>query len=203
MLKTGKRLARWDVINALLARRKGPTSYLEIGVLTGTCGRMVNADRKVGVDTEAWESHYVRRKYHYFYQGKSDLFFSQNKEVFDLVFIDAEHTEVQATRDFDNALACLKLGGYIVLHDSNPPSKEHQLRSDRTGDVWRSVVALRRLPFLNTYTVDIETGVTVVEVLNNRNPLTAPVENYDALARNRIEALGLIKPKEWLRCYGG
>jgi hypothetical protein len=191
------------VINALLARKRGRTKFLEIGALTGTCGHLVDADRKVGVDLEIWDTHYVRRKYHTFYHGSSNAFFAQNKEKFDCIFIDADHSYEQSTRDFENALECLKRGGFIVMHDSNPPTFDHQARLDRTGDVWRTVVALRRLPSLTIYTVDIETGVTVVQVKKNKNPLTLSVPNYDKLKNNRAEALGLISGKEWLRCYGG
>lgn len=197
------RLARWDVIDTLLARRRAPVKFLEIGVLTGDCGRMVKADRKVGVDLVAWDAHHVRRKYDLFFKGSSDSYFAQNREKFDCIFIDAEHTYKQASKDFANASRCLKKGGYVVMHDTNPPSFEYHRRTDRTGDVWRTVVALRKLPDFNAYTVDIETGVTVIEKRKNENPLTLSIADYKQLAANRVTALGLIGAKEWLRCYGG
>jgi len=87
-----------------------------------------------------------------------------------------------------------------VLHDSNPPNFEYQDTPSLVGWVWKTVVALRRLPHLDTYTVDIETGVTVVQVRPNEAPLTlVGIEDYPALEANRAEALRLIDPRTWLK----
>lgn len=196
-----------DVINVLLSTRAPPTSFLEVGILQGECGEMIRADRKVGVDVKLRDG--VEHIYHRLHEGRSDDFFAENEERFDCVFIDGEHTQEQSRRDFDNAYDCLKPGGCIVLHDSNPHSFEHQdtpcdgrqaYPQTRVGWVWKTVVGLRRLPHLDTCTIHIETGVTVVEIRPNSAPLTlVGIDDYAALERHRVEALGLIDAREWIR----
>lgn len=189
---------RMDVINELLSTRPPPTSFLEVGILQGDCGEIIRADRKVGVDVELRDG--VEHIYHRLYEGRSDDFFDQNDESFDCIFIDGEHTQEQSTRDFDNAYRCLKPGGSIVLHDSNPKSFEYQDSAGIVGWVWKTVVALRRVTYLNTQTVRIETGVTVVQARPNEAPLTlVGIENYAALETHRVEALGLVHPRKWIR----
>ena len=50
----------------------------------------------------------------------SDAFFLQNKQLFDLIFIDGLHHSHQVLRDINNALRWLSPSGTIVLHDCNP-----------------------------------------------------------------------------------
>lgn len=190
-------LRRWDVINELIAKRPAPTSFLEVGVRAGECGALVRADRKVGVDPEPQEAAFD--KYAALHVETSDDFFKHNEECFDVVFIDGLHTQAQAMRDVEGAAGCLKAGGYIVMHDSNPPDYAHQATPSLTGDVWKAVVDLRRLPHFDTYTVGIETGVTVVQLRANEAPLTRAVEDYSALEAHRIEALRIIDPYKWLK----
>ncbi|GEM_PF-2771151 len=52
-----------------------------------------------------------------FYQGKSDDFFRQNSEKFDLIFIDADHGYDSVKSDYDHALRALSPNGYIIFHD--------------------------------------------------------------------------------------
>jgi len=192
-----RRMRRWDVLNRLLDRRPAPTSFLEIGVHEGECGERIAAARKVGVDPVLGES--VARKYNTSYETTSDEFFATNDERFDLVFIDGYHTYEQALRDAEGAVSCIKDGGFVVLHDGNPPNYEYQATRHLTGDVWKAVVSLRRMPHLDTYTIDIETGVTVVQLRPNPAPLMLPpVETYAAFEAHRAEALRLIDPLTWL-----
>jgi predicted O-methyltransferase YrrM len=194
--REAKRLRRWDVINRLLAGRKQPTSFLEIGAFGGECGAQIAAQRKVGVDPVLYEG--VAGEYSAFYETTSDDFFALNEERFDLVFIDGYHTYQQALRDAQGALSCIKDGGFVVLHDSNPPNYDYQATPDLTGDVWKAVVALRRLSNFDTYTVAIETGVTIVRRADNPSPLRRAIEDYPALEAHRAEALRLVRPFEWL-----
>jgi hypothetical protein len=161
--EAAKRLRRWDVINLLLAGRKQPTSFLEIGVFEGECGAQIAADRKVGVDPILRDAAKGMGRYSTLCETTSDDFFAGNAERFDVVFIDA-----------------------------------YQATPGLTGDVWQAVVALRRLSSLDTYTIAIETGVTVVQRRENTCPLKRAVEDYPALEAHRAEALRLIDPRTWL-----
>ena len=56
----------------------------------------------------------------------SDEFFSQNKETFDLIFIDGLHIHEQVLKDIDNSLNVLNENGVILLHDCLPAKIWHQ-----------------------------------------------------------------------------
>jgi predicted O-methyltransferase YrrM len=55
-----------------------------------------------------------------FYQMTTDEFFAQNKEKFDLIFIDASHKFDQVKVDFENSVNALEEMGIIILHDTDP-----------------------------------------------------------------------------------
>ena len=50
----------------------------------------------------------------------SDDFFRDNKEKFDLIFIDGLHETNQVDRDIENSLKFINKGGTILLHDCLP-----------------------------------------------------------------------------------
>jgi len=47
----------------------------------------------------------------------SDDFFRQNKECFDAIFIDGDHSYEQVKKDTTNAITCLNPEGIIIWHD--------------------------------------------------------------------------------------
>lgn len=51
------------------------------------------------------------------HRNGSDVFFEQNKDKFDVIFIDGDHRYEQAKRDFDNSVLCMVHNGTIFLHD--------------------------------------------------------------------------------------
>jgi predicted O-methyltransferase YrrM len=74
----------------------------------------------------------------------SDDFFSQNKETFDVIFIDGLHYYDQVSRDFNNSLSCLNKNGIIILHDMMPKEENEAITPipevmphTWVGDVWR------------------------------------------------------------------
>jgi hypothetical protein len=82
--------------------------YLEIGVLNGDTFNAVNAGYKVGVDIEHEAT----------FKGSSDDFFAQNKETFDVCYIDGDHSKDQVIKDFNNAIKVVKK--LIIMHDMFP-----------------------------------------------------------------------------------
>ena len=71
---------RWDVINSYI-RKFGYKDYLEIGIESGVCRDNVIAENKTTVDPDTHANNPT-------FLMTSDEFFSQNKETFDIVFID-------------------------------------------------------------------------------------------------------------------
>lgn len=143
---------RHEVLNAL-AKAYGYKRYLEIGVDNNDTFNAVDMPHKRSVDPNGKATHTMT----------SDEFFKQNEELFDLVFIDGLHEEEQVTRDFNNALACLTVGGAIVAHDCLPPAQPWESPS-LMGTVWRSWARLRATrPDLKMFVVDTDCGCGVIQ----------------------------------------
>jgi hypothetical protein len=173
---------RTDIINSLI-EAKGLQSYLEIGVQRASFNHnLVKCERKVGVDPfpiEPAENQYL---------STSDEFFDSNEELFDLIFIDGDHTEDQVDTDISNALMSLNHGGVIVLHDCLPPSEWHQRPSESNpelpwnGTTWKAVLRhFNSSPYL-CYIVDCDWGCGVIDTTDTtRKPMIQlPRElNYD------------------------
>jgi len=94
---------RQDLFRYLI-QRNAYRSYLEIGCETARTFAQVQLRRKVGVDPRHGGT----------LRMTSDEFFAQNREAFDLVFVDGLHLCEQVLRDVDNAVRCLTPGGCIV-----------------------------------------------------------------------------------------
>lgn len=99
------------------------------------------------------------------FTGSSDEFFKQNKEHYDIYFLDGLHTSEQVKKDFENALRVLSPNGFIILHDCNPLKEEHTIvpRPTKTGhwngDVYKFALNLSINEFYRT--VDIDNGCGV------------------------------------------
>jgi hypothetical protein len=158
---------RTELINYLLDQRNGQR-YLEIGV----CNEQDNfahirCAHKVGVDVRPVTV----------FQGTSDQFFAQNREEFDLIFIDGFHTEEQTLKDIFNAEWCLATGGAIVLHDCMPPDAWHQREPEafREGESWNGTVWKAALRVFNHSThrcvlLDMDWGCGVIDTAQTQVP---------------------------------
>lgn len=137
-------MQRFDIINHLI-KTNGYKSFLEIGTQAKINFSSVQVDRKVCVDPDPDANAD--------FQIPSDDFFTQNKETFDIVFVDGLHHADFAYRDIVNSLKVLNKGGTIVVHDVIPFSYEAQiipLEKAYTigtvawnGDVWKAWIKLR------------------------------------------------------------
>jgi len=86
--------------------------YLEIGIGAGANFKAIQAPVKMGVDPFVFDKGVK--------SVTSDAFFAENREKFDLIFIDGLHHYDQVKKDFESALLCLNEGGKIVIHDVWP-----------------------------------------------------------------------------------
>jgi SAM-dependent methyltransferase len=101
----------------------------------------------------------------------SDAFFADNRETFDVVFIDGLHHYDQVRRDIVNALAVVRPGGWIALHDMFPRDwiEEHvpQIATSRwTGDGWKAAFELAAASGVEFRLVAIDHGVAIIRVLS-------------------------------------
>lgn len=118
----GKIDTRTDLINYLI-KKNNFKSYLEIGVGYGYNFKNVHCKIKHGCDP------YFSKKdgiYCNFikYNMTSDLMFEQMSAdiKYDIIFIDGLHEGNQVLRDIYNSLNHLNSNGFILIHDSLPPS---------------------------------------------------------------------------------
>ena len=91
-----KTQTRFDIINKLINSKKFK-SYLEIGCQSDVNFSKIKIENKVGVDPQSGGT----------LRMTSDEFFSQNKDTFDLIFIDGLHIHEQVLKDIDNSLNVL------------------------------------------------------------------------------------------------
>ena len=151
---------RAAIVNLLLADCPSGR-YLEIGCAGDELFGAVMAGDKVGVDPARGGTHRMT----------SDAFFAENSEArFDVVFIDGLHLYDQVRRDLVNALAAIKPGGWIALHDSFPRDwlEEHVpqiVTSGWTGDGWKVAFELLETEGVDFRLVAIDHGVLVVKPL--------------------------------------
>jgi glycosyltransferase involved in cell wall biosynthesis len=114
----------------------------------------------------------------------SDEFFNQNKEVFDIIFIDGDHSFEQSLADLNNSIKALRVGGFIVMHDAMPVNYEatliasFQKKSAYNGEVWKTVVsAIRGCDNkLQIGTFPYDYGVAVIKKLAPDVPIIKRLE---------------------------
>ena len=142
-------------INHLIKANKF-TKYLEIGVDDPTC----NFDKIICKHKHSVDPCVEFNTDDIDYKHTSDDFFNllDNGELdlpkdykWDVIFIDGLHLANQVERDFNNSLNHLSENGFILIHDTNPPSLLHARedyvlsngnRAPWNGTVWKCVYKL-------------------------------------------------------------
>jgi hypothetical protein len=197
-------MTRTSIISDII-RANNYTTYLEVGVATGeNIRRIVTIPgvRVVGVDPAPLCEHVT-------HPVDSDAFFRDNRQTFDIIFIDGCHIEEQVDKDVVNALSVLNRGGTIVMHDCNPATYEHAtndwLLAEWNGTVWRSAVKIRCTNDAVTLrVVDTDYGCGILtrgaSALYTKADI-ATCLSWDYFAANRGEILNLISCDEFARCY--
>lgn len=133
-------------------------AYLEIGCDQDKLFDAVGVVDKTGVDPRRGGT--VRKT--------SDDFFATNTKKFDFIWVDGLHEYRQVHRDVVNAIAALKPGGFIGLHDMLPLNWkfEHVPRMNLgwTGDVWKVAFEIAATKGLDFKLVTIDHGCGVLQV---------------------------------------
>ena len=155
---------RWDLIEYLINKYKY-SDYLEIGCDQDQLFSKVRIKNKTGVDPISGGN--IRKT--------SDQFFRENKNKFDIIFIDGLHTYNQVKKDILNSISCLKDEGIVLVHDCMPDSLSKQAvpryRMSWNGDVWKAIVDLRQNENLEIYTCKIDQGIGVIKKKRNSSIL--------------------------------
>ena len=165
---------RYDIINKIIIKRNY-TSYLEIGCFKDETFNQINIKKKIGVDPVSGGN----------LRMTSDQFFIENKEKFDLIFIDGLHVYEQVIKDIFNSIKVLKENGIILVHDCLPRKLWYQtptrISDTWNGDVWKAIVECRTLENIDTYTCLADEGIGVIKVQKNNNLLNLNLSNFKNL----------------------
>ncbi|NNE88052.1 MAG: class I SAM-dependent methyltransferase [Silicimonas sp.] len=194
--------SRIAIVNHMI-KMNGYKNYLEIGVRRKSkMFEEIRCESRISVDPDpAAEADF---------QLPSDDYFAQNDHLFDIVFIDGNHTGDQVERDLVNSLERLNPGGVILLHDMNPPTRFHARATYEVGGKlpswngtsWKGYAALRqKRDDLTMCVVDTDWGVGVVHPGSQVRYQGACI-SYADLARDRKALLNLISVPEFLQLYG-
>jgi hypothetical protein len=118
----GSKYNHSDLITELV-KQLDCSSYLELGVYDGvTLSKVKNyVDRLISVDIKDIR----KEKIGEFYLDTTDNFFKNFNDQVDFIFIDADHSFESVKRDFENSIKLLSPFGMIVLHDTDPITKEY------------------------------------------------------------------------------
>ncbi len=173
-----------------------PVRYLEIGVQDPEQNfNQINTSCKTGVDPEIWQSEEMQNQAqifeanyhgapyefpkielpHYdgrFLHGCSEYFWLQNKERFDVIFIDGLHHASAVFWDILNAVWVTDPGGYVLVHDLNPPDEKHQQlpreQKGWTGNAWLGwsifLQFIGTIEAIRTWVLHEDYGVGVINV---------------------------------------
>jgi hypothetical protein len=191
---------RWDVLNKI-GKHIGAESNLEIGCSDGACLSRIQIKKKWGVDPcPHWEA---AKHCELFMSNRSEEFFKVfvgTSQKFDLVFIDSDHRAEVAYSEVESVLGLLSPNGVVVLHDSNPTTREMQIvppiQGEWTGDVWKAIARLRREGDHQVLTVKTDYGCAIVRPFKGTGARkqipTDELLTWEYLDANREEALGLI-----------
>ena len=165
---------RYDIINKIIIKRNY-TSYLEIGCFKDETFNQINIKKKIGVDPTSGGN----------LRMTSDQFFKDNKEKFDLIFIDGLHVYEQVIKDIFNSIKVLKENGIILVHDCLPRKLWYQtptrMSDTWNGDVWKAIVECRTLENIDTYTCLADEGIGVIKLQKNNNLLNLNLSNFKNL----------------------
>ena len=158
-----------------LGKELRPEAYLEVGVYKGETFRKVSkwSRHSVGVDINPDVEKVLRRiENSTFVLGSMGRVFSELKGhgLFDLIFIDADHSKESVLLDFKFAQELLAPKGLVLLHDTWPGSKKFSA-PELCGDAWAAVQDLRnQYPDWSFVTIPAHPGLTLCQ-RNNATPL--------------------------------
>lgn len=163
-------------------RRLSVRSYLEIGCRDDRCFSQINVARRVGVDPVSGGT----------LRMTSDAFFADNRETFDLIFIDGLHHYEQVVRDIRNSLAVLNPGGVILVHDCLPLDAPAQYRAQCqmfwNGDVWKAFLEVRTWSEVDSALALIDQGIGIILPRLNTAPLQLHVDSFLSLTFDYLAA---------------
>lgn len=128
-------------------------SYLELGIHNNINFNTITCKTKMSVDTNGRA----------IFTGTTDQFFEKNVDLFDIIFIDANHDYSFVLNDFNNSVDISR--EWIILHDMIPPNKEHT-RAGLCSDSYKLLYYIKNNTQFEIYTLDSNFGLTFIKASN-------------------------------------
>jgi hypothetical protein len=191
---------RSEIVKNIL-KYKNYKSYLEIGTFRDDLFNQVKCEKKIGVDPVSGGN--VRKT--------SDNFFLDNKNKFDLIFIDGLHHYKQVKKDITNSLKILNKGGVILMHDCMPRNYFYQAvprsQYNWNGDTYKAFLEIRTKDDYDSYCCYADEGIGVILKRKNKNKLNLDLKNFGKLnyndyANNYKKYLNLIEYEDLINIIG-
>ena len=172
--------------------------YLEIGCDDNICFNSIPVINKIGVDPDRGGN----------IKDTSDNFFKNNKNRFDVIFIDGLHIYEQCRRDVINSLKVLDKNRYIFLHDMTPRTwiEENVPRLKNTlwtGDIWKVAIELSKTKGIDFFVINADMGVGALRKKEENIVYHDDFENLKDLKfkdfLNLNESINYIDPEEGIK----
>lgn len=137
--------------------------FLELGIFDGLLTSHASKFIKKCVGVDISDEKIINKNFEFYKMTTTD-FFKQNKETFDVIFIDADHSFESVKKDFESSLKILNKHGLIFLHDTDPVSKKY-LQNKYCSDCYKIIDYIKtNHKELNLINLPItEAGLTIVQ----------------------------------------
>jgi|TARA_Y100000389_G_scaffold193364_1_gene222055 hypothetical protein len=186
--------SRINIIKNII-KKENYKKYLEIGCDNDQNFSQINIEKKIGVDPNKGGT----------LRMTSDEFFLNNKENFDIIFLDGLHTYEQTIKDINNSLKFINDRGVILIHDCLPKKIWNQIvprvYGHWNGDVWKAIVHSRTYMHADTYTCKADHGLGIIFKRKNKYPLDLKEKNFKKLKfadyyNNHEKYMNLVSPED-------
>lgn len=171
-------------------------SYLELGVSIGESWKLISCENKIGVDNNI----NVANEFDGVIHATTDDYFLNNKDKFDLIYIDALHEKNQVYKDFKNSFNVLNDSGLIIFHDVNPFDIS-QTHFNSSGDVFELWIELAKT--YKVYIIKNEyDGDSVGIFIKSKNSKFIDIEvkdyTYQFFSENREDFISYLNYEEMI-----
>jgi hypothetical protein len=151
-----------------------PECYLELGVRGGETFLNVSKHCKKAIGVDINPPPFLLSDNMEYYNCTTDKYFATlNKDImFDVVFIDADHSHVQSLKDFINVKDRVIEDGFIFFHDTYPYDPS-MFVPELCNDVYKTAQYIKTnlMDQFEIVTLPINPGVTIVKKIARNKQL--------------------------------
>lgn len=152
-----------------MAKNIKPENYLELGVRCGKIFFSVAQFCKKAIGVDISSCNFELQENMNFIQNSTDVFFENlnEEEMFDMVFIDADHSHEQSLKDFLNVKNHVIEDGFIFFHDTYPYDS-YMFSPNLSGDCYKTALYIKQnlSSEFEILTLPFNPGVTIVKKIS-------------------------------------